>query len=156
MAHRSDTWTDRYEAILAIIGGGAVRSQHELMALLGARGFDVTQSTLSRDLRELRVAKFGGRYVQTDAIIASGQAPQSSALGDIAESLGSIREAGPNLLVIKTPPGHASAVARAIDDSELTEVIGTVAGDDTIFVATADKSAQSRFATLLRALGERG
>lgn len=152
LANRTDTWTDRYEAILAIVGGGGVRSQHDLMALLQAKGFEVTQSTLSRDLRELRVAKFDGRYVQTDAIVAAGHTPTTSPLDDIADSLDSVREAGPNLLVIKTPPGHASAVARAIDDAELTEVVGTVAGDDTIFVATADRPAQSRFTAMLRAL----
>ncbi|MEY2742664.1 MAG: hypothetical protein RIS21_1032 [Planctomycetota bacterium] len=155
MANRTDSWTDRYEAILEIVKAAPVRSQHELMELLVARGFDVTQSTLSRDLRELRVAKVGGCYVQTDTLVAPSPA-STSTLADIAEYLESIREAGPNLLVVKTPPGHASAVARAVDDSGLQEVVGTVAGDDTIFIATADKPAQSRFAALLRALGEKG
>lgn len=155
MANRTDSWTDRYEAILEIVKAAPVRSQHELMDMLVARGFDVTQSTLSRDLRELRVAKVGGCYVQADGLVAQG-GPFMSTLDDIAGTLESVREAGPHLLVVKTPPGHASVVARALDDSGLQEVVGTVAGDDTIFVATADKSAQSRLAARLRALGEKG
>ena len=155
MANRTDSWTDRYEAILEIVKAAPVRSQHELMELLVARGFDVTQSTLSRDLRELRVAKVGGCYVQTDSLVAPSPATTST-LADIAEYLESIREAGPNLLVVKTPPGHASAVARAVDDSGLQEVVGTVAGDDTLFVAVSDAAAMRKLRKRLTELAQRG
>jgi transcriptional regulator of arginine metabolism len=116
-----------------------VGSQEELVARLSLSGIAATQATVSRDLLELGAVKLkrGGsiRYVMPDQVESGHAAAKLDRL--LAEWVDFIVPAG-NLLVLKTPPGSANLVANALDAAGLDEVAGTLAGDDTIFVALAD------------------
>ena len=137
----------RRDAILAIINGGVVRRQAELTQLLKKRGYVVTQSSVSRDLRELGVLKASGRYLAPSA--ASAHA--NGNFGALAQFVRSARPAGPSLMVIRTSTGAAQSVAVALDKAAWPEVVGTISGDDTIFMATPDGRAQQRLLARLRA-----
>jgi transcriptional regulator of arginine metabolism len=146
----------RRDEILRIVGDQSVHSQDELLALLKKRGFRVTQPTLSRDLRELGVAKSPNGYVTRDAF--AGGAVVAFAPRDVAESrldqavaeyVTGADTAG-NLVVIRTPAASAQPVASAIDAASIDGVLGTIGGDDTIFVAFRTPSAASAFAERLR------
>jgi transcriptional regulator of arginine metabolism len=153
MPTNPESWQKRQAAIREVLVRAPIGSQTELLKKLAARGFRATQSSVSRDLREMHVAKADGRYVLPEVLVANG-APAEKA----AQAFGlirSLRHAGPNLLVVEAPPGSASAVGHAIDNAGWPEVVGTVAGDDTLFVATANRSDQTRVAARLRELKER-
>jgi transcriptional regulator of arginine metabolism len=139
---------ERRNAILRILRGGIVRRQSDLAQLLRRDGFEVTQSSVSRDLRELGVLKASGRYlVPPDEI--------SRANGDfraLAQFVRSVRPAGASITVIKTMIGTAQSVAVALDKAEWPEVVGTISGDDTIFLATSDGRAQRRLIERLTTL----
>jgi transcriptional regulator of arginine metabolism len=146
----------RRDEILRLVGELSVHSQDELLALLKKRGFRVTQPTLSRDLRELGVAKSPNGYVTRDAF--AGGAVVAFAPRDVAESrldqavaeyVTGADTAG-NLVVIRTPAASAQPVASAIDTASIDGVLGTIGGDDTIFVAFGTPSAASVFAERLR------
>ena len=136
----------RREAILGILDSGSVRRQSELARLLRKRGFSVTQSSVSRDLRELGVLKAGGRYLAPPVETAHAQGN----FGSLAPFVRSVRPAGASLTVIRTSTGAAQSVAVALDKAAWPEVAGTVSGDDTIFIATADGRAQRRLLARLR------
>jgi transcriptional regulator of arginine metabolism len=136
----------RRDAILSILSGGVVRRQAELTQLLRKRGFDVTQSSVSRDLRELGVLKASGRYLAPPAETAHA----SGNFGALAQFVRSVRAAGASLTVVRTTTGAAQSVAVAIDKAEWPEVVGTISGDDTIFIATHDRHAQQRLLAHLR------
>ena len=116
-----------------------VGSQEELVARLSLAGITATQATVSRGLLELGAVKLkrGGsiRYVMPDQVEAGHAAQKLDRL--LTEWVDAIIPAG-NLIVLKTPPGSANLVANALDAAGLEEVAGTLAGDDTIFVAIAD------------------
>jgi transcriptional regulator of arginine metabolism len=116
-----------------------VGSQEELVARLSLAGIPATQATVSRDLLEIGAVKLKRegtiRYVMPDQVDAGHAAAKLDRL--LAEWVDAIVLAG-NLLVLKTPPGSANLVANALDAAGLEEVAGTIAGDDTIFVALAD------------------
>ena len=119
-----------------------LRTQEELAAALLERGFQTTQSSLSRDLTALGARKLDGSYrivSETDAADA-GQAYPT--LAELQPFVRALRPAGPNLLVVATRPGLAQTVALALDSMAMPEVVGTVAGDDTVFVATPSRRAQ--------------
>jgi len=139
---------DRRNAILRILRGGVVRRQSDLAQLLKRDGFDVTQSSVSRDLRELGVLKASGRYlVPPDEITrANGD------FGALSQFVRSVRAAGASITVIRTTIGAAQSVAVALDKAEMPEVVGTISGDDTIFIATTDTRAQTRLIDRLNAL----
>src|SRR5438105_2354993 len=146
----------RRDEILRIVGDQSVHSQDELLALLKKRGFRVTQPTLSRDLRELGVAKSPNGYVTRDAF--AGGAVVAFAPRDVAESrldqavaeyVTGADTAG-NLVVIRTPAASAQPVASAIDAASIDGVLGTIGGDDTIFVAFRTPPTASAFAERLR------
>ena len=130
----------RREVILEILREGKpVSNQVEMVKLLKERGFEATQSSVSRDMRDLGVVRVKGRYALTT------WTPVDEVKFQIAISF--IREmnpAGHNLLVISTVPGTARIVATAIDGTGWDDVVGTVAGDDTVLVATATVRAQKR------------
>lgn len=138
----------RHQAILALLRRGPVRRQEELVERLGERGFEVTQSSVSRDLRELGVAKVGGRYV--------APAAPTPATEEVAEELvhflRAAKAAGPHLTVVVTRTGAAQRVGIELDRAGWPEIVGTVAGDDTVFVATAGARDQSRLLGRLRTL----
>jgi transcriptional regulator of arginine metabolism len=129
-----------------ILHSGRASSQEEIALALRERGHDVTQATVSRDLRELGATKIrtGDRLVYRlpdDLPVVSGGDLVGRRLDrTLAEFTIDIKIAGA-LVVVRTPPGHASAVARAIDQSSLDAVVGTIAGDDTVFVATPSQGA---------------
>lgn len=108
----------------------AVASQAELLELLAARGIAATQPQLSRDLRALGVVKRDGRYHPGERI---------TGLASLAMLLRDALAAGPHLVVIECEPGSASAVARALEAEEQPGLVGTIAGDDTVFVAVESK-----------------
>jgi transcriptional regulator of arginine metabolism len=140
----------RREEIRAVVRERSVRSQDELLHALRRKGFKVTQPTLSRDLRELGLLKTPSGYVDPGTLasvtpIAAFAPPQT--LTERFET--AVREfvlsaiAAGNLLVIKTAVAAAQPVASAIDGSKIEHVVGTIAGDDTIFLAMATPAAAS-------------
>jgi transcriptional regulator of arginine metabolism len=139
---------DRRNAILRILRSGVVRRQSDLAQMLRRDGFEVTQSSISRDLAELGVLKASGRYLLPPDEV-------SRANGDfdtLSQFVRSVRPAGASITVIRTTIGAAPSVAVALDKAEWPEVVGTISGDDTIFVATADPRAQQSLIERLTAL----
>jgi transcriptional regulator of arginine metabolism len=139
---------DRRNAILRILRGGVVRRQAEIAQLLRQNGFAVTQSSVSRDLRELGVLKASGRYLPPPDEVAH-------ALGNfrtLAPFVRAVKPAGPSITVLRTTTGAAQSVAVAIDGADWPEVVGTISGDDTIFIATPDAPAQQRLLERLHTL----
>ena len=112
------------------------------MRLLKREGHAVTQSSVSRDLRELGVLKASGGYVLPDKAELAARTQDNSPR--VAQFVREVRTAGPSITVVKTTIGSASSVAVAIDKAGWPEVVGTMSGDDTIFIATADARAQTR------------
>jgi transcriptional regulator of arginine metabolism len=138
----------RRTAIVRLLRSSPVRRQQELVRLLKREGHPVTQSSVSRDLRELGVLKHSDGYVLPDnAEIAARTQDKFSA---VAQFVREVRTAGPSITVVKTTIGSASSVAAAIDKAGWSDVAGTVSGDDTIFIATADSRAQARVLEQLR------
>jgi transcriptional regulator of arginine metabolism len=129
----------RRETLRRIIDRSPVGRQEDLVRLLGKAGYPATQSSVSRDLRELGVAKRGDRYVLPD-----DAAPVIDDFSAVSRFVRSIKPAGPNLAVVRTTAGAAQSVAIVLDRAEWPEVVGTLSGDDTIFVATANAAAQRR------------
>jgi transcriptional regulator of arginine metabolism len=125
----------RRTQILDLLHSDAVLTQDELRRKLAHRGIRVTQATVSRDIEELGLVKTRSGYRLADA--AAPPVPVQPTLQVILKEF--LREAkqASNLVVLKTHPGNAHSVAAALDAQEWPEVVGTVAGDDTIFVATA-------------------
>jgi transcriptional regulator of arginine metabolism len=139
---------DRRTAILRILRGGVVRRQAELARLLQKDGFAVTQSSVSRDLRELGVLKASGRYLPPLDPVAHAQ----SSFTRLAAFVRAVKTAGPSIAVLRTTTGAAQSVAVAIDNADWPEVVGTISGDDTIFIATPDAPAQRRLLERLHSL----
>ncbi|MGI8658680.1 MAG: arginine repressor [Candidatus Limnocylindria bacterium] len=140
---------ERRDQVRRHIAAGGVHTQAELVAALGAKGVDVTQATISRDLASLGVVRGfrGGRLtyllpddMTTDAADAA-ESRLRRLLADLPLSIGE----SPPFVVLRTSPGGANAIASAIDLSEWADVVGTIAGDDTIFVACGDVAAMRRF-----------
>ncbi|HWZ63307.1 MAG TPA: hypothetical protein VNX02_09820 [Steroidobacteraceae bacterium] len=138
----------RRGAIVRILRSGAVRKQHDLVRLLRKEGLDATQSSISRDLRELGVLKASGGYVlpPDELTRANGD------FGTLAQFVRELRRAGPSITVLRTTIGAAQSVAVAIDKAEWPEVAGTISGDDTIFIATANARGQDELLARLRTL----
>ncbi|MEV8505909.1 arginine repressor [Actinoplanes sp. NPDC051475] len=130
----------RHARIVDLIRDKAVRSQTELAELLALDGVQVTQATLSRDLEELRAVKAGGVYViPEDGLPALRPVEQAPArlIRLLRELLNSVDVSG-NLVVLRVPPGAAQFLASALDRSGLPDVVGTIAGDDTILVVARE------------------
>ena len=146
----------RLEVIRSIVNEIDVCSQEDLQAILKKRGIVVTQATLSRDLRKLKVAKVptaDGNYIYKlpeNSIVRRVHTPQY--VGEMMSTSGflSLRVSG-NIAVVRTTPGHASSIAYHIDSANIPGILGTIAGDDTIFI-TLDE-AEDRGDTV-RQLGE--
>lgn len=136
----------RRDAIVRILRQTAVGRQAELVRLLRGAGFEATQSSVSRDLRELGVVKGADRYL----LPAVEDALTPSHFEDVKAFLKGYRTAGASLTVIRTTIGTAQSVAIAIDKAHWPEIVGTIAGDDTIFIATAGARAQHRLHARLR------
>jgi len=130
----------RHARIVQLIRLCAVRSQTELADLLGEDGIVVTQATLSRDLEELGAMKISGAYLIPEdgrpPLRATEQGP-ARLLRLLHELLTGVDSSG-NIAVLRTPPGAAQFLASALDRSGLSDVVGTIAGDDTILVVARD------------------
>jgi transcriptional regulator of arginine metabolism len=146
--HADRPQSDRRDNILRHLRLGAVRRQSDLVKLLKKDGFDVTQSSVSRDMRELGVLKAQGRYLPPGEEVSQAQGNFSA----IDRFVRDIRTAGPSITVIRTSVGAAGSVAVAIDKAAWPEAVGTISGDDTIFIATQDGRAQSALLERLRSV----
>ena len=142
----------RRAEILRLIVGHPVRSQEELRGLLRRRGFAVAQPTLSRDLKDLGLARTPTGYAAPPAPspFVPGDRRQEALDRVLAMAVLSVQAAAA-LVVVRTPPAGAHPVARALDEAALPGVVGTIAGDDTVFVATPDASTAQRVARRLAA-----
>ena len=134
----------RHSAILEVIGERPVGSQEELRLLLKERGWNVTQSTLSRDLRELRLARIptpnGARYASPESLSDEPRTAVEDVLPQFFDSIDGVSE----LLVLRTIPGGAQPIAEAIDAAGWTEVIGTIGGENTILIVCRSGAARER------------
>jgi transcriptional regulator of arginine metabolism len=134
----------RHKAILELLDETPVTNQEELQRLLRKRGFDAGQATLSRDIRELGLAKTSAGYTLPGReAAAESDLPSVSRL--VREFVTSVR-AAQNLLVTKTSIGSAQPVAAALDGENWPEALGTIAGDDTILIVCEDKRSAGRLA----------
>lgn len=152
----------RHARIVALLTAHPVRSQGELADLLAASGARVTQATLSRDLEELGAVKLrtpdGGQPVYVVPQDGSPLAARSSddappqRLARLLSELLISAEASGNVVVLRTPPGASNFLASAIDRASLSDVLGTIAGDDTILVISRDPTGGQKLAARLIAL----
>jgi transcriptional regulator of arginine metabolism len=138
----------RHLKILELVSTRAIHTQEELAETLATEGWEVTQSSVSRDIAALRLVKVDGAYRRP---------PRRSASHDpnelrIAEGVLTCEPAGDALIVLHTPPGEANRVAVALDRLAWPDVVGTIAGDDTIFLAIRDGAAQRRVLREVRKL----
>lgn len=131
--------TGRQELLVRFVKSGKARTQEDLQRAFAHRGIRVTQSSLSRDIARLGLVKVRGAYSLPGNV-------DNRPLPPLLE----LDPAGPNLLVLKTLPGMAASVAVAIDERRMPSIVGTVAGDDTVFVATAIGTRQERIVQTLR------
>jgi transcriptional regulator of arginine metabolism len=120
----------RQKKLLSLIQAKPIGTQEELRVFLEQAGVSATQSSVSRDLEELGVIKHHGHYTL----------PRTN--GTAARGLLSLDSAGENLVVARTEPGLASAAAVEIDSTAIPEIVGTLAGEDTVFIAVGDRNAQ--------------
>ncbi len=136
---------ERHNEILSIIRSERIERQEHLVELLQERGFDVTQASVSRDLVSLGIVKLNGHYTVPGSATISG-------IGTVDIAL-----AGENLIVVKGESGLASAIAVRIDALGIREIIGTIAGDDTIFIAVENAACQKlAVKRLIGAFSEKG
>lgn len=140
----------RRDEILRIVSETPVHSQDELLAVLRKRGFSVTQPTLSRDLRELGLVKTPDGYLSPEALPPVAQfIPRESRehrFEHLVRDTVLSADAALNMVVLRTPPAGAQPVASAIDALGAPEALGTIGGDDTIFVAFRTPAAAAAFA----------
>lgn len=141
----------RQSKISEIIKSNQVATQDELLTHLRHKGIKVTQATLSRDIQEMGIALMpgpNGRHYQLPSVAT---APVTA--GELNRRFGGyvtdIKHAG-NLIVVKTLPGEASGTARLIDGLNLKDVLGTIAGDDTFFIALKDKKSVNKILSVLK------
>ena len=139
----------RHLKILELISTRDLHTQEELAEALAAEGWDVTQSSVSRDIGALRLVKVDGAYRRR---LDGSRAAADPDRRRIAEGVLAVDPAGEALVVLHTPPGEANRVAVALDRLAWPEVIGTIAGDDTIFIAVKDAAAQRRVMREVRRL----
>jgi transcriptional regulator of arginine metabolism len=137
----------RRATLAKIIRESAVGRQSELVTLLRKHGHVATQSSVSRDLREMGVAKQGDRYVLPETAL-----PPKNDFSTLKQFVNALLIAGTNLTILKTTVGAAQSVAVAIDTARWPEVVGTISGDDTIFIATAGAREQRQLGDRLRTL----
>jgi transcriptional regulator of arginine metabolism len=140
----------RREEILRIVRSSPVHSQDELLVALRKHGYKITQPTLSRDLRELGLVKTPAGYVSPEALATVAHFPpretREHRLDQLLRDFVLSADAAMNLVILKTPAASAQPVASAIDAASIDDALGTVGGDDTIFVAFRNPAAAATFA----------
>ncbi|MBM4192900.1 MAG: arginine repressor [Gemmatimonadetes bacterium] len=147
---------DRQQVIREIVASRSVGSQEELRQLLFERGWEVTQSTLSRDMRDLRLARVatagGARYTSADSTPASeGRAILAEILPQFFARLDTVRE----LIVVRTKIAGAQPIAEAIDSEDSPDILGTIAGENTILIICRSDAARERVSRRLLSLSRR-
>lgn len=146
--------TSRMEALKMLISSQELGSQEEVLQALAKEGYTVTQATLSRDLKQLKVAKaasMNGRYVYVlpnETMYKRVPNPRSAREMLMTSGFTSINFSG-NMIVIKTRPGNASSIAYNIDNSDIPQILGTIAGDDTIFLVKKEGTREKDIIDLL-------
>lgn len=146
--------TSRMEALKMLISSQELGSQEEVLQALAKEGYTVTQATLSRDLKQLKVAKaasMNGRYVYVlpnETMYKRVPNPRSAREMLMTSGFTSINCSG-NMIVIKTRPGYASSIAYNIDNSDIPQILGTIAGDDTIFLVKKEGTREKDIIDLL-------
>jgi transcriptional regulator of arginine metabolism len=139
----------RQAALLRLIASQPVANQSQIVALMRREGFEATQASISRDIRDLGLVKLAGRYVSAEQAMAAPS--DGEPLGLEAGLIHSLEPVGANMIVVKTRPGAASSVAVVLD-RELADIsAGSVAGDDTLFIAARSRSDQGRVVARLNA-----
>lgn len=161
----AQTVAGRRQLILDILGRQSVRSQSELLEILLRQGFSVTQATLSRDLVELGAVKVRegralvyavpGEGGDRTARVAPGPEEVSSRLRRQCEELLVTARVSANLVVVRTPSGAANYLASALDHADESDILGTIAGDDTIMIITSGPAHSHALANRLLALAGR-
>ncbi|WP_163506843.1 arginine repressor [Fodinicola acaciae] len=163
MTSAPPTKAARHARIAELVRTRAIKSQAELVSLLAEMGLTVTQATLSRDLEELGAVKLRGAdgepsvYVMPD----EGEGPLRPSVDAparmvrVLEELLTSAEANGNLVVLRTPPGAAQYVASALDRSGLSDILGTIAGDDTILVIAREADGGEKLAEKMRRWAQR-
>jgi transcriptional regulator of arginine metabolism len=142
--------TSRHKAILELLDEGPIESQEVLQHVLERKGFEVGQATLSRDIHELKLVKGPEGYRRTaDTAASEGVLPSVMQLAH--QFVIDVKQAQ-NMLVVKTTVGSAQPVAAAFDASHWPEVVGTIAGDDTVLVIAGDKKKAQALARRIREL----
>ncbi len=153
-APSASTKAARHARIVELVRLGPIKSQTELAHMLADEGVAITQATLSRDLEELNAIKVGGAYLipedGTRLLRDHDQGP--ARLLRLLRELVTGVDASGNIAVLRTPPGAAQFLASALDRAGLADVVGTIAGDDTIFVVARD-TGQGSGAVLADKLG---
>lgn len=139
----------RHLKILELITTHAIRTQEELAEALAREGWEVTQSSVSRDIAALHLVKVDGVYQRPAAAQRRRPDPDEQR---IAEGVLTIEPAGAALLVLHTPPGEANRVGAALDRLAWPEVLGNISGDDTIFLALRNGASQRKVLTTIRRL----
>ena len=139
----------RRRRILEIVASRPVHTQEELAEALGREGWEVTQSSVSRDIAALKLAKLDGVYRRPAVPPVDVENVDER---HIAESVTGVDEAGDVLIVMHTPPGEANRVGISLDRLAWPEVAGTIAGDDTIFIAARDANRRRSLRRKLRRL----
>ncbi|AFM17386.1 transcriptional regulator, ArgR family [Mycolicibacterium chubuense NBB4] len=155
------TRAGRQARIVALLSEQPVHSQSELAALLAGEGIDVTQATLSRDLEELGAVKLRGAdggvgvyVVPEDGSPVRGVTGGTERVSRLLSDLLVSSDSSGNLAVLRTPPGAAHYLASAIDRAALSYIVGTIAGDDTIFVIAREPLSGAELATTLENLAK--
>ena len=146
--------TSRMEALKMLISSQELGSQEEVLQALAKEGYTVTQATLSRDLKQLKVAKaasMNGRYVYVlpnETMYKRVPNPRSAREMLMTSGFTSINFSG-NMIVNKPRPGYASSIAYNIDNSDIPQILGTIAGDDTIFLVKKEGTREKDIIDLL-------
>ena len=143
----------RQEKILQIINENTVETQEQLIDKLLEAGFNVTQATVSRDVRELKLTKISCGFGVYKYVVSNRDSHTHSAkfLNMLKEMVTGVDHAG-NLVVVKTFPGMAQAAAAALDSMEYPEIIGSIAGDDTVMLVIRSAEATRAFSLELQSL----
>lgn len=142
----------RHLKILELVSSYVIHTQEELADALAREGWEVTQSSVSRDIAALGLVKVDGAYQRPLAVSGAAASPDELR---IAEGVLTVEPAGDAVVVLHTPPGEANRVGVALDRLAWPDLLGTIAGDDTIFVAVRHRAAQRRVMRELRRLAGR-
>jgi transcriptional regulator of arginine metabolism len=139
----------RRRRIVELVASRELRTQEELAEALASAGWEATQSSVSRDIAALGLVKIDGMYRRPPR---SGSPRVHPDVKRISDAVISVESAGDALIILKTPPGEANHVAVGLDRLSWPEIVGTIAGDDTIFVAVRDRAAKTRTLGRLKTL----